>query len=327
MTAQRSSIHSVMRRIVWLQLSAKMNRLLSTLAASAILLTSAMAQNIGVSLAYSDDLFLTTLRQAMEQRAKELGVKIQFDHAQGDIGKQLNQIQNFAAQKMDAIVVNPVDTMATPKMTKLVTDVGIPLIYVNLKPAEETLPKGVAYVGSDENISGKLQGEEIAPLLNNKGNVVILVGELATQAAVLRTEGVEKVVAKHPEMKIVGKQTANWKRNEAIDLMNNLLVAGTKIDAVAANNDEMAIGAILALQQAGKDPKILVIGGIDATQDALREMERGNLAVTVFQDPKAQGKGAVETAVKLTKGEQVDSFVWIPFQLVTRDSYKEFLSK
>ena len=327
MTAQRLSIHSLMRRIVWLQLSAKMNRLLNALAASAILLTSAMAQNIGVSLAYSDDLFLTTLRQAMEQRAKELGVKIQFDHAQGDIGKQLNQIQNFAAQKMDAIVVNPVDTMATPKMTKLVTDVGIPLIYVNLKPAEETLPKGVAYVGSDENISGKLQGEEIARLLNNKGNLVILVGELATQAAVLRTEGVEKVVAKHPEMKIVGKQTANWKRNEAIDLMNNLLVAGTKIDAVAANNDEMAIGAILALQQAGKDPKNLVIGGIDATQDALREMERGNLAVTVFQDPKAQGRGAVETAVKLTKGEQVDSFVWIPFQLVTRDNYKEFLTK
>ncbi len=89
-----------------------------------------------------------------------------------------------------------------------------------------------------------------------------MVGELATQAAGLRTEGVEKVVAKHPEMKIVGKQTANWKRNEAIDLMNNLLVAGMKIDAVAANNDEMAIGAILALQQAGKDPKKLVIGGM-----------------------------------------------------------------
>jgi inositol transport system substrate-binding protein len=96
------------------------------------------------------------------------------------------------------------------------------------------------------------------------------VGELATQAAVLRTGGVEKVVAKHPEMKIVGKQPANWKRNEAIDLMNNLLVAGTKIDAVAANNDEMAIGAILAFQQAGKDPKKLIIGGIDATQDALQ---------------------------------------------------------
>jgi inositol transport system substrate-binding protein len=128
-------------------------------------------------------------------------------------------------------------------------------------------------------------------------------------------------------MKIVGKQTANWKRNEAIDLMNNWLTAGTKIDAVAANNDEMAIGAIIALQQAGKDPKKLVIGGIDATPDALREMERGNLAVTVFQDAKAQGSGAVEAAVKLAKGEQVDSFVWIPFQLVTKDNYKEFLKK
>jgi inositol transport system substrate-binding protein len=81
------------------------------------------------------------------------------------------------------------------------------------------------------------------------------------------------------------------------------LVAGTKIDAVAANNDEMAIGAILALQQAGKDPKKLVIGDIDATQDALREMERGNLAVTVFQDAKAQGRGAVETAVKQIKAQ------------------------
>ena len=296
-------------------------------ATSAILMTSAMAQKIGVSLAYSDDVFLTTLREGLEKRAKELGVTIQFEHAQGDIGKQLSQIQNFVAQKMNAIVVNPVDSMATPNMTKLATNAGIPLVYVNLKPAEETLPQGVAYVGSDENVSGRLQGEEIARLLNNKGNLVIMVGELATQAALLRTEGVEKVVAKHPEMKIVGKQTANWKRNEAIDLMNNLLVAGTKIDAVAANNDEMAIGAILALQQAGKDPKKLVIGGIDATQDALREMERGNLSLTVFQDPKAQGKGAVETAVKLAKGEKVESFVWIPFQLVTQDNYKEFLAK
>ena len=297
------------------------------LATSAIIMMSAMAQRIGVSLAYSDDVFLTTLRDAMEKRAKELGVTIQFEHAQGDIGKQLSQIQNFVAQKMNAIVVNPVDSMATPNMTKLATNAGVPLVYVNLKPAEETLPQGVAYVGSDENVSGRLQGEEIARLLNNKGNLVIMVGELATQAALLRTEGVEKVVAKHPEMKVVGKQTANWKRNEAIDLMNNWLVAGTEINAVAANNDEMAVGAILALQQAGKDPKKLVIGGIDATQDALREMERGNLSVTVFQDPKAQGKGAVETAVKLAKGEKVESKVWVPFELVTPANMDQYLSK
>jgi len=296
-------------------------------AGSAIIVTSAMAQKIGVSLSSFDHLFLVNVREAMTATAKELGVDIQFEDAQGDIGKQLNQIQNFVTQGMNAIIVNPVDTMATPKMTELATAAGIPLVYVNLKPAEETLPKGVVYIGSDENVSGKLEGEEIARLLNNKGNVVIMMGELATQAAVLRTEGIEKVVAQHPEMKIVGKQTANFRRSEAIDLMNNWLVAGTKIDAVAANNDEMAIGAILALQQAGKDPKKLVIGGIDATRDGLHEMEKGNLAVTVFQDGKAQGKGSVEAAVKLVKGEKVDSFVWIPFQLVTKDNYKEFLSK
>ena len=155
-------------------------------------------------------------------------MEIQFVEAQGDIGKQLNQIQTYISQGMDAIIVNPVDTTATPKMTKLVTEAKIPLVYVNLQPAEETLPKGVAYVGSPEVTSGKLQGEAIAKLLNNKGNIVIMMGELATQAAVLRTEGVEKVVAQHPEMKIVGKQTANWRRNEAIDLMNNWLVAGKR---------------------------------------------------------------------------------------------------
>jgi inositol transport system substrate-binding protein len=154
-----------------------------------------------------------------------------------------------------------------------------------------------------------------------------MMGELATQAAVLRTEGVEKVVAQHPEMKIVGKQTANWRRNEAIDLMNNWLVEGTKINAVVANNDEMAIGAVLALQQAGKDVKEVVIAGIDATADALAEMEKGNLDATVFQDAKGQGRGAVETAVKLIKGEKVESFVWIPFELVTPQNYKEYLKK
>jgi inositol transport system substrate-binding protein len=151
-------------------------------AASAIMMTSAMAQKIGVSLSSFDHLFLVTVREAMTATAKELGVEIQFEDAQGDIGKQLSQIQNFVAQGMKAIIVNPVDTMATPKMTELATAAGIPLVYVNLKPAEETLPKGVVYIGSDENVSGKLEGEEIARLLNYKGNVVTMMGELATQA-------------------------------------------------------------------------------------------------------------------------------------------------
>ena len=304
-----------------------MKRIILTLATLAILMTSAMAEKIGVSLAFFEDVFHTKMREGMAAKAKQLGVEIHFEDAAGDIGKQLNQIQNFIAQKVNAIIVQPVDSMATPKMTKLAIDAGIPLVYVNRAPAEETFPKGVVYVGSDENVSGKLEGEAIARLLNYKGNVVIMMGELSVAATHVRTEGVEKVVAQHPEMKIVGKQTANWRRTEAIDLMNNWLVSGTKIDAVAANNDEMAIGAIFALQQAGKDPKKLVIGGIDATRDALAEMEKGTLAVTVFQDAKGQGASAVEAALKLAKGEKVDSFVWIPFEPVTPENYKDYLNR
>jgi inositol transport system substrate-binding protein len=111
-----------------------------------------------------------------------------------------------------------------------------------------------------------------------------MMGELATQAAILRTEGAEKVFKQHPDIKVVQKQTANWRRNEAIDLMNNWLVAGTKIDAVAANNDEMAIGAIIALQQAGKT---LRRSSAVSTQPARSADGKGNLAVTVFQTQRS----------------------------------------
>lgn len=304
-----------------------MKLMLVALTAGVFLSTAASAETIGVSMAHFDDNFLTTLRNAMGAEAKEKGVQIQFEDAAGDIGKQLNQIQNFASQHVDAIIVNPVDTAATPKMTKLAVEAKVPLVYVNRMPEDKTLPDKVVFVGSDEHISGKLEGEEIARLLGNKGNIVIMQGELASNATTLRTEGVEKVVATHPDMKITQKQVANFQRNEAIDLMNNWIVSGEKIDAVAANNDEMAIGAIIALQQAGVDPKKIVVGGIDATADALQEMDKGNLAVTVFQDAKGQGTGAVDSALKLVKGEHVDSMVWIPFQLVTKENYKQFMNK
>jgi ABC-type sugar transport system substrate-binding protein len=306
-----------------------MKRLVIALAATALAITVTMAQNVGVSMAYFDDLFLTNLREAMSASAKEKGIKLQFEDAQGDIGKQLSQIQNFIAQKVDVAVVNPVDSSATAQMTKLLKDAKIPTVYVNRQPLEPLDPNDpIVYVGSDENVSGKLEAEGIAKQLNGKGNVAIMMGELATQAAVLRTEGAEKVFAKHPDIKVVQKQTANWRRSEAIDLMNNWLTAGTKIDGVCANNDEMAIGAIIALQQAGKDPKTVVVGGVDATRDALGEMEKGNLDVTVFQDAKGQGRAVVDSVQKLLKKEKFESpYVYVPFELVTPENYKEYLKR
>ena len=285
-------------------------------------------QIIGVSMAHFDDNWLTILRTAMADHAAGFPeIELRFADAQGDVGRQLSQIQNFAAQDAAAIIVNAADTSATPGMTKLAREAGVPLVYVNRKPSEETLPPGVVFVGSEDLQAGTLEMEELARLMNHRGNVAVMVGELASNGAQLRTKAVEDVVAKYPGMTIVEKQVGNFQRERGLDLMNNWLTAGTAIDAVAANNDEMAIGAIMAIQQAGIAPGKILVGGVDATPDALAELAKGTLAVTVFQNARGQAQGAFDAARKLSRGEKVDSFVWIPFELVTRENYKTFLSR
>jgi inositol transport system substrate-binding protein len=283
---------------------------------------------IGVTMAHFDDNFLTILRTAMADHAATYPeFDLQFADAQGDVGRQLSQIQNFAAQNAAAIIVNAADTSATPRITQAARDAGVPLVYVNRRPAEDTLPGGVVFVGSEDLQAGTLEMEELARLLNHRGNVAIMVGELASNGAQLRTQAVEHVVAKYPAMKVVEKQVGNFQRERGLDLMNNWLTAGTQIDAVAANNDEMAIGAIMAIRQAGIPPGKILVGGVDATPDALAELGKGTLAVTVFQNARGQARGALDAAVKLSRGEKIDSFVWIPFELVTRENYKAFLDR
>jgi inositol transport system substrate-binding protein len=304
-----------------------MKRLLLSGVAIAPMIAPAGATTIGATMASFDDNFLTTLRQAMAKEAQAKGVQIQFEDAQTDIGRQLSQVQNFVAQHVDAIIVNPADTAATKTITQAVAKSGIPLVYVNRAPDQKQLPEKVVVVVSDHVLSGRLEMQEVAKCLNGKGNVAIMLGELSSNATQDRTKGNKEVIAKYPDMKVVQEQTALYQRNQAIDLMNNWLQSGTKIDAVVANNDEMAIGAIIALQQAGISSKTKCVGGIDGTPDALSEMAKGNLYGTVFQDAKGQGQSAVDAAIKLTKGEKVDQYVIVPYEPVTRDNYKSYLSR
>jgi inositol transport system substrate-binding protein len=164
----------------------------------------------------------------------------------------------------------------------------------------------------------------MARQMGGKGNMVIIEGELDNSSAVLRTAAVENVVKKFPDIKIIEKQVANWSRTDAISLVSNWLTTGEKINAMAANNDEMAIGAILALKQAGQNPKNYVIGGIDATADAFAEIANGDLAVTVNQGANKIGASAIDIAIKLINGESVDSYVYIPSEIVTKDNYKKY---
>ncbi len=281
---------------------------------------------VGVSMAWFDDNFLSYLREAMSEEAKAQGVKIQFEDARGDIVRQQSQVDNFVAQKVSVIIVNPADTAATKNMTSQAHKAGIPLVYVNRKP-EENLPDNVIFVGSDEVAAGKMQAEYVAKELGGKGNIAIMLGELSSVGTLGRTAGAKEILKKYPDIKIVEEQTANFLRNKAMDLMNSWMTTGKKIDAVIANNDEMAIGALMAMQQAGIDTKSIIVTGVDATPDALNELKKGHLAMTVFQDAKGQGKQAVETAIKLAKKEPVEPIIWIPFVPVTHQNLADFADK
>jgi ABC-type sugar transport system substrate-binding protein len=300
-----------------------MKYLLLALAVTVSLTTLASATTIGVSMRTFDDNYLTNLKNAIDAEAKAKNVHADFESANLDVGKQISQVQAFIAQHADAIIVNTVDSSATPKITQLASQAGIPLVYVSIKPADKTLPQKVVFVGSDDEAAGTLQGQEMARQMGGKGNLVILEGELDNSSAVLRTAAIENVIKKFPDIKITEKQVANWSRTDAISLVSNWLTTGEKINAMAANNDEMAIGAILALKQAGQNPKSYVIGGIDATADALAEIANGDLAVTVDQGANKIGASSIDIALKLINGETVDSYVYIPSEIVTKDNYKK----
>ncbi|MEO6012163.1 MAG: substrate-binding domain-containing protein [Devosia sp.] len=302
----------------------------------AVLLTgTASAANIGVSMALFDDNFLTVLRNGIQTYADANGHKVQIEDAQNDVAKQLDQINNFIASGVDAIVVNPVDTSATQAMSDAAAAAKVPLVYVNRQPINlASLPDNQAFVASNEVDSGTLETIEVCRQLKEAGkdsaNVYVMMGELSNQAAVQRTADIHDVMAAGKcavKLNIIDEQTANWSRDQAQNMMTNWLSTNTAFDGVIANNDEMAIGAIQSMKAAGIDMKTVVVGGVDATQDALAAMQAGDLDVTVFQNAAAQGSGAVDAAAKLAAGEAVERSVWVPFELVTPATVGNYLKK
>ncbi len=303
---------------------------------SALMSTAATAETVGVSIYLFDDVWTTVMRTGLTDHADTLdGVDVQVEDALDDVARQLDQINNFIASGVDAIVVQPVDTSATQAMTDAAAEAGVPLVYVNRQPINlDTLPDNQAFVASNEIESGTLSAFEACKLLRAAGKGggakgYIIMGQLSNQAAVQRTKDVEDVVGMDMcnFIEIVDKQTSNWQRDQAQDLMTNWISSGEDFDVVFANNDESAIGAIQAMKAADISMDDVVVVGVDATQDALVSMQAGDLDATVFQDAAGQGAGSLDTALRLARGEDVDRAVFIPFKLVTPANMDEYLDK
>ncbi|MBV7380822.1 substrate-binding domain-containing protein [Maritimibacter dapengensis] len=306
------------------------------LAASALALLTgnANAETIGISMVSFDDNFQTLLRTGMEEMAGEMGVDVQIEDAQYDVAKQLDQINNFIASGVDAIVVTVVDSSSANALSSAAEAGGVPLVYVNIEPGNaDALPDNQAFVGSNEIESGTMGAYEACLQLraagkSNGANGYILAGNFIHQAAVQRTKDVHDVIGMDMcnFIAVAGEEEGKWSRDTAQNIMTNWLSTGEPVDVVFANNDEMAIGAIQALKSVGTDMEDVIVVGVDATQDALVAMQAGELDVTVFQNAKAQGSGALEAALDLARGEDVDQKVYIPFELVTPDNIEGYIS-
>ena len=312
-----------------------MKKLALAASVMALFAGAASAETVGVSIVNFDNNFQTLLRQGIQDRADAVGVDVQIEDAQNDSAKQLDQINNFIASGVDAIIVTLVDTAASPAITAAAQAANIPLVYVNLEPQDiSALPANQVYVGSNEIESGTLGAFEACKLLrgqlkSNGADGYIIMGSLSHQAALQRTKDVEDVVGMDMcnFIKVLDKQSSEWSRDGAQNLMTNWLSTGAVPDVVFANNDESALGAILALKAANVAMEDVVIVGVDATADALQFMQAGDLDVTVFQNAKAQGGGGLDIALKLAKGEAVDRVTYIPFELVTPANMADYLGK
>jgi len=277
---------------------------------------------VGVSLLNLSNEFIVDIREALEAKAAELNVKLIITDAERSAERQIQQIESFIAQQVDAIILNPCEVEASSPAVDKALAAGIPIVNVN----SETRSEPTAFVGSRDEESAEIAIGYIARRLGGAGRIMMMTGYPGQAAEIKRTEGAKAALTEYPELKLVAQQTANWSREEAMALMENWLQAYREgIDAVFAQNDEMGLGALNALQAAAMKDKIVLVS-VDAIADALKAVQQGQLDATVFQNARGQAAVALETAVQIVQGQPYEKEVLIPFELVTKENVDRYLA-
>ena len=263
---------------------------------------------VGVSLSTLNNPFFVSIREGVEEAAKDKDVETVITDAQNDSSSQNNQVEDLITQKVDLIIINPVDSTAISSSVKKANEANIPVICVDRSSDEGEI---VSFISSNNIEGGKLAGEFILEKAGKDAKVIQLEGIPGASSTRERGEGFKKATDK--KIDLVASQTANFDRAEGMTVMENLLQAQPDVKAVFCQNDEMALGASEAIKASGKD---IVLVGFDGNEDAINAVKEGTMTATVAQKPKEMGKIALETAVKYLKGEKVEEKVDSPLELV-----------
>jgi inositol transport system substrate-binding protein len=274
---------------------------------------------IGATMLSMQNEFIVNVSDEMDIKASELGVRLITVDAERSALKQVEQVESFIAQGVDAIVLNPCEVEASSAAVNKALAANIPIINVN----SATSATPTAFVGSDDTEAGRMAMKFIAEKLGGQGNVIMIHGYMGQAAQIQREKGAKEVLKDYPGLTLIAEQTGEWDRAKAMSLTENWIQAyGTRINAVFAHNDEMGMGAVKALENANLKNKVVVVS-IDAIADALQAVEKGKLDATVFQNAKVQGGQAIETAVKIAKGQPYEKELMVPFILITKENVAE----
>lgn len=269
---------------------------------------------IGVSLSNLDNPFFGAVQEGVVETAERLGATVVIEDAQDDAQRQTTQIEALIAQQVNALLVNPVNSMEIEQALQEAFDAGIPIFTVD---RSANSPHVVAHIASDNVSGGRMAAAYLAEIIHESGNVVELAGIPDTSAAQDRGLGFNNVITIYPDIQVIARETANFNREQGHDVFAQILADNAEIDGVFAHNDEMILGAIAAAREAGRLDAIAFVG-FDAIEDAVVAIENGELRATVAQQPKEMGRLSVETILQHLDGESVSSFIPVDLALITR---------
>jgi ribose transport system substrate-binding protein len=257
---------------------------------------------IGVTV-YDMSSFITAGKEGMDTYAKANNIELVWNSANNDVSTQANQVDSLINQGVDAIIVVPVQADSLAPQAAAAKEKGIPLLAVNA--ALET-PDLAGNVQPDDVAAGEQEMQMMADRLGGRGNIVILQGPLGGSGEINRGKGIDNVLAKYPDIKVLAKDTANWKRDEAVNKMKNWISSfGPEINGVVAQNDDMGLGALQALKESGRTDVPIV--GIDGIEDGLNAVKSGEFIGTSLQNGTVELSAGLAVANALVKGEDVDT--------------------
>ena len=265
---------------------------------------------IGLSVSTLNNPFFVTLSDGAEAKADELGATVTVVDAQDNASKQASDVEDLIQQGVDLIIINPVDSQAVVSSVESANAANIPVVTVDRSSEGGEV---VAHIASDNVAGGELAGEYLLELAGEGAAVVELEGIAGSSAARDRGQGFNNVA--DGKLDVVAKQTANFNRAEGLTVMENILQSNPDIKGVFAHNDEMALGALEAIEAAGKD---IIVIGFDATDDAVKSVENGKLAGTIAQKPEQIGEKAMEAAIKALNGEEVEASIPVDLELIKK---------